>query len=372
MSNPSTYPLAAGGECAACDANLTCARESAKRGGGVLDHKNVCGCVCHHAVPAKHLFLTSATNENFAQYDAMMWVAVMEELPELQELLLDINCQYSAHCRAQLPSVAARLGFHIGWLHAKAGHNLECQLRFNAMFAAGLGRCFGEGIEQLWAALKAVARIQRYEALLHRMVTLELALHDFAMGKYERCYELLVQTLRHTERRHAHLARELEEALEQAREAGFELAADACFELEVQEAVKLTPPQQYVKKLATKAVYDGLTSRGGSAVIAGLDSATGRALAVQVNDPAFAAKLESDISRLRRQLGIPDGAPDWLPDSTEYQEAAAGLRTTMVRLTETRVERNISFLATLQEDRGAELQSGHNTGLIRDRCVSLP
>ena len=39
----------------------------------------------------------------------------------------------------------------------------------------------------------------------------------------------------------------------------------------------------------------------------------------------------------------------------------------MLRLTEIRVERHIAFLATLQEDRGAEVQSGYNSGLIRDR-----
>jgi len=38
-----------------------------------------------------------------------------------------------------------------------------------------------------------VARIQRYEALQHRLLTLELALHHFAMGKYARCWELLLQ-----------------------------------------------------------------------------------------------------------------------------------------------------------------------------------
>lgn len=40
----------------------------------------------------------------------------------------------------------------IGWLHAKAGHNVDCQLQFNAMFGEQLGRNFGEGIEQLWVS----------------------------------------------------------------------------------------------------------------------------------------------------------------------------------------------------------------------------
>lgn len=135
--------------------------------------------------------------------------------------------------RSLVPAV--QLHCFIGWLHAKAGHNVDCQLKFNAMFCELLGRCFGEGIEQLWvsrlalasgtmptlsiisheagsaslcvhwrpscpaalfdaqAALKAVARIQRYEALPHRMVTLELALHHFAMGKFESGCALLAQ-----------------------------------------------------------------------------------------------------------------------------------------------------------------------------------
>lgn len=43
----------------------------------------------------------------------------------------------------------------------------------------------------------------------------------------------------------------------------------------------------------------------------------------------------------------------------------------MLRNTEVRVERHVSQLATLQEDRAAEVQSGHNSGLIRDRCARL-
>lgn len=48
-------------------------------------------------------------------------------------------------------------------------------------------------LSYLQAELKAVARVQRFEALLHRLVTLELALHHVAMSKYSRCWELLVQ-----------------------------------------------------------------------------------------------------------------------------------------------------------------------------------
>lgn len=39
----------------------------------------------------------------------------------------------------------------------------------------------------------------------------------------------------------------------------------------------------------------------------------------------------------------------------------------MLRSTELKVERHVSNLATLQEDSGAEIQSGYNSGMVRDR-----
>lgn len=109
----------------------------------------MCGAVCSHGVPVHQLFLSSPAHENFAMYKALVSVALIHA-PELSVLLLDINCQFSKHLARRLPSAAAQLQCHIGWLHAKAGHNLECQLEFNAMFGKGLGRAFGEGVEQFW------------------------------------------------------------------------------------------------------------------------------------------------------------------------------------------------------------------------------
>lgn len=92
-----------------------------------------------------------------------------------------------------------------------------------------------------------------------------------------------------------------------------------CLSLPAAEALKLTPDMMYVKKLATVAVYESLTARGGGAVIAGLDTTTGRALAVQVNDPTFLDKVKADLARHRRQLGIADDSPDWAVECPEYQ-----------------------------------------------------
>ena len=48
-------------------------------------------------------------------------------------------------------------------------------------------------------------------------------------------------------------------------------------------AFKVTDPQLYVKNLAARALYESLIAHGGGAVIAGLDTSIGRALAVQVH-----------------------------------------------------------------------------------------
>ena len=86
-------------------------------------------------------------------------------------------------------------------------------------------------------------------------------------------------------------------------------------------ALKLTPEQQYVQKLATKAMHERLAA-GGGAAIAGLDFNAGRSLAAQVNNPGYLDKLEKQLRPLRQQLGIGGGA-DWSPDSLQYKARGA-------------------------------------------------
>lgn len=121
----------------------------------MLDEKTVCGAVCPHGVPVEQLFVSSQHPENFVLYVAMLAVALYPSvLPELAAgfLLLDINCQFSKYLHRNFPDLAPAMRCCIGWLHAKAGHNLDCQLQYNAMFEGRLGRCYGEMIEQLWVS----------------------------------------------------------------------------------------------------------------------------------------------------------------------------------------------------------------------------
>jgi hypothetical protein len=96
-------------------------------------------------------FLSGHTPEQFAHYVALLAV-LMPLLPGVCLVLLDINCQFGKHWRTNYPSVAPGLLFFIGWLHARAGHGIGCQLKYSAVFQDGLGRCVGELIEQLWVS----------------------------------------------------------------------------------------------------------------------------------------------------------------------------------------------------------------------------
>lgn len=133
-----------------CDAHLTCARPLASKSGGVTDIKCTAGSCCvSHGVPLKEGFLSGDTPEQFAHYVALLSVLV-PLIPGVTAILLDINCQFGKHLRNNYPSLATGLQFYIGWLHARAGHGIDCQLEYSAVFKDGLGRCVGELIEQLW------------------------------------------------------------------------------------------------------------------------------------------------------------------------------------------------------------------------------
>lgn len=85
----------------------------------------------------------------FAHYVVLL--AVLKSLlPGVTRVLLDINCKFGKHLEANYPALAVGLQFYIGWLHARSGHNLSCQLGYSALFKDSMGRCVGELIEQLW------------------------------------------------------------------------------------------------------------------------------------------------------------------------------------------------------------------------------
>jgi Kyakuja-Dileera-Zisupton transposase len=149
-----------------CQADLSCARAAPCKGGAVTDIKCTAGMVCTHVVPARGLFIQSSSPEHFMLYDVLLLTLLdrlAEQNQQLKGFLLDINCRFSSHFKhfiqRNFPDVnayayvgATSFLWMIGWLHSKAGHNLQCQLDFSALFKDGTGRCIGEQCEQLWVS----------------------------------------------------------------------------------------------------------------------------------------------------------------------------------------------------------------------------
>ena len=165
------------------------------------------------------------------------------------------------------------------------------------------------------ATLKAVARIQRYEALPHRMVTLELALHHFAMGKFESSCALLarnnkrviewfwlqaaqgrsqrqsctqltthsfpMQTKRLTERRMVQLRQEQQLLQDEVQKAGLNIDSAEVYQQPAQGGLISSPPHLCCKPCA---VLRGCASAAGPAaspapVLQALRTAAGPAAA---------------------------------------------------------------------------------------------
>lgn len=148
-------PRAAGGD-ATCTANLTCARPVAAGNSTVKDVECFAGAVCSCGVPVQGMFVSCGVPECFPVYDSMM--ATIQGAIEcdgdqsVKAIMLDIACQFGPSFKTRFSHSLPELLFRVGWLHSKAGHNLACQLKSGGEFTAGLGRCIGEAIEQLWVS----------------------------------------------------------------------------------------------------------------------------------------------------------------------------------------------------------------------------
>jgi len=133
-----------------CDAHMRCAKVTAHKRGGELDVKCTVGAVCSHGVPLAGGFISSDVDECFPLYVTLL-AELAPQLPDWHAFVLDINCKFGKHMNTNYPGdVPATLRFYVGWLHSQAGHNINCQLLYSAMFAEGMGRCIGESTEQLW------------------------------------------------------------------------------------------------------------------------------------------------------------------------------------------------------------------------------
>lgn len=86
-------------------------------------------------------------------YDVIFYHLLVGLFLLVDAIFLDINCRYAPHVKIHVPELACHLPLMlVGWLHANAGHNLQCQLKYCGMYQDLLGRCIGEQCEQLWVS----------------------------------------------------------------------------------------------------------------------------------------------------------------------------------------------------------------------------
>jgi hypothetical protein len=137
---------------ASCGANLRYAREYGSKATVLLDDKCVAGMVCDHVVPGVDLFISSSSHENYQMMDLLLGGVLADRNGEpIDTFCFDCACRYKQHVRKDHPNLAAGVKeFAVGWVHANAGHNLDCQLNNSAMYKPETGRCNGEWTELLW------------------------------------------------------------------------------------------------------------------------------------------------------------------------------------------------------------------------------
>ena len=86
-----------------------------------------------------------------------------------------LSCRYGVHAKAVLPWVQ-EVDFCLGWLHSKAGHRLDCQLKFCSMYRAQAGRAPLECMEQVFVSTAVAPRSSVSAPLSHPLGPLSRSL----------------------------------------------------------------------------------------------------------------------------------------------------------------------------------------------------
>ena len=114
-----------------CQANLSCARATAKSNAAITDIKCTACMRCPHTIPGRNTVISCPTAEQFAIYDILLGMVVQQH--KLGAFGLDINCQYSGHIRKLHPSIAKQVHHRVaalkGWPRASLPVGVQRSLR---------------------------------------------------------------------------------------------------------------------------------------------------------------------------------------------------------------------------------------------------
>ncbi|BDA51460.1 hypothetical protein COCOBI_19-0150 [Coccomyxa sp. Obi] len=257
-----------------CGASLACARPYATKSGGVTDIKCLITCTCLHTVPGKGCFMGVKTHEHFAFYDLLLSCFIPDRLASFAEML-------------GIPP---------------EGHGLDCQLKYKAMFAEGLGRAIGENAEQLHAFLKPLAKSLRYMALPNWHDFLDDAIGVFALRKFRGFAEGLVKHAEDVRKRHEELLKDIE--LIKAKASAMNVILDSAAVLSVARPAALFDDRmEYARLIMEKDFLDTFAGANG-AYLAAVSGAVGKEIIARLQNRDSRDKVLQRLSSLQSKLGM--------------------------------------------------------------------
>ncbi|KAJ7585970.1 hypothetical protein C8J56DRAFT_891833 [Mycena floridula] len=134
----------------ACEESHEAAKSDRKKGRQQFDDHSIMSLICRHDVP---LFFVNIDTPG----------CVMDRSCNLYDIFP--------------PDVRDRLQFATTAMHAYA-HQWSCQLVFNPWLRLGLGLTDGEGVEQIWSAIRALIGIARHSSCSRQIWLLDRLLQS--------------------------------------------------------------------------------------------------------------------------------------------------------------------------------------------------
>ena len=157
-----------------CITALHCNREFAKTGRGEMDIKGTVAIVCSHVFPGMRCCLPMTVPECHHFYDLLLEY-LLRVRPDTKDVYLDLMCRYATRFKGLIDRLSSEGVFPtpnpdiemlLPMMHA-FDHNHQCQLKFSALYADGVGRRVGEQTEVLWSTVKPFFKIARYMTFAH-------------------------------------------------------------------------------------------------------------------------------------------------------------------------------------------------------------
>ncbi|KAK9817668.1 hypothetical protein WJX72_000408 [[Myrmecia] bisecta] len=225
-----------------------------------------------------------------------------------------------------------------------------------------MGRAIGENPEQLHAFLKHFGSTMRYDSTPLRQDNLEDALDFWSEEKYQNYPDLLCQALDSAQRRLAQLCIEKTGVWQQAQAAGISLDPDEAY-VRLPTVLQTDDHLTYVKLLLESAFLDGISSNGGT-YVAALTGGADHGLLAKAQSADHRRKLEARLQKLEDKLSI---TLRWREEDDLFMEHAQRLREAEVQNVQLQIEKELSWIQTLRDQRARAGTACHTTRLITAR-----